>query len=98
LSWSMWYDYTTDSADTNAPAAFGVYELGDNQRNTLYYGSGNIRSRLLEHMRKREYPLTRYFRYERTESEERALEREEALLDEYIKRFGKPPTYAWRLG
>lgn len=98
LSWSPWYDYDTQSISNNAPPNLGVYELGDSLKNTVYYGSGNIQIRLLDHLNKRECPMARYFRYERTYSEESARKRERALLDEYKRRYGKLPMYNERLG
>lgn len=42
----------------------GVYELGDEEKITLYYGSGKIRTRLLEHLDQNEFSMARYFRFE----------------------------------
>mgnify|MGYP001031049538 CR=1 FL=1 len=98
MSFSSWYSYDTSSANLNAPTSYGVYELADSLHNTVYYGSGIIRTRLLDHLNKRECPMAQYFRYERTESEERARQRERALLDDYKTRNGKLPMYNERLG
>ena len=76
----------------------GVYELGDSSENTLYYGSGNIRTRLNDHLNKRECPRASYFRFEQISSGDAARRKEEKLLEEYKKIHGKYPMYNERMG
>lgn len=98
MSWSGWCDYNTSSVSRNAPTNIGVYEVGDSSKNTAYYGEGDIRARLLDHLNKREFPLGRYFRYESTNDKQRAVQRQNALLEEYKRRRGKYPIYNERKG
>jgi predicted GIY-YIG superfamily endonuclease len=76
----------------------GVYELGDENKNTVYYGSGRVKTRLLDHIIKKECPLARYYRVEMLNSETESRAREEALLAEYKRAHGKLPIYNERLG
>jgi hypothetical protein len=71
----------------------GVYELGDEVKNTVYYGSGKIKIRLLDHLNKKECPMARYYRLEffRTETECRTREKE--LLKDYKRTHDKLPMY-----
>jgi len=98
LSWSPWYDYNTEAVNKNASPNIGVYEVGDSLKNTVYYGEGGIKERLLYHLDKKELPLGRYFRFEVTNSKERAVQRQNALLEDYKKIYKKYPMYNERKG
>ena len=80
------------------PDELGVYELADESKNTVYYGSGKIKSRLLDHLNKRECPMARYYRFELFSTEEKCRAREKELLDEYKRKYGKLPMYNERMG
>jgi hypothetical protein len=75
------------------PDELGVYELVDEEKITLYYGYGKIRTKLLEHLKKKEFPLVRYFRFEKLETEEECILREQQLLQNYQEKFGILPLY-----
>jgi len=80
------------------PDDSGVYELGDEAKNTVYYGSGKIKTRLLDHLNKRECPLARYYRFELFPTEAECKRREKELLEEYKRIHGNLPMYNERLG
>lgn len=86
------------SVNNNAPPNIGVYEVAGSLKNTVYYGEGAIRARLLDHLNKRELPRGKYFRFEVTNSKRRAVQRQNALLEEYKKKYGKYPMYNERKG
>jgi len=46
---SEWWTYALSTV-AYCPDKLGVYELGDEERITVYYGYGKIRTRLLEHL------------------------------------------------
>lgn len=71
----------------------GVHELADEEKITLYYGYGEIRTKLLEHLKKKELPLVRYFRFEKLETDEECVLREQKLLHDYQGRFDILPLY-----
>jgi predicted GIY-YIG superfamily endonuclease len=78
---------------------FGVYELADDTRNTVYYGSGKVKTRLMDHLNKKECPLAKYYRHEYLDSEQASRTREEQLLREYkATHGGKLPMYNERIG
>jgi predicted GIY-YIG superfamily endonuclease len=97
LVWRKWEYYSNHFVGYD-PDKLGVYELDDKDKNTVYYGSGNIKSRLLDHLNKRECPLTRYYRFELFTTEVECRRREEELLKEYKQRHGKLPMYNERIG
>jgi hypothetical protein len=69
------------------PNELGVYELVDEEKMTLYYGYGNIRTKLLEHFKKKEFPLVKYFHFQKLETEEECALMEQKLLHEYQEKF-----------
>ena len=78
---------------------FGVYELGDDAKSTVYYGSGKLKTRLMDHLHKKECPLAKQYRHEYFGSEQASRAREEQLLGEYkATHGGKLPTYNERIG
>lgn len=80
------------------PDTWGVYELADDAKNTVYYGSGQLKTRLLDHLNKQECPLARYYRLERLSTEAQCRAREEELLKDYKAIHGRLPTYNERMG
>ena len=92
-----WWICSQALASTESDS-FGVYELGDENKNTVCYGSGKVKTRLLDHLNKKECPLARYYRVEMLNSEAESRAREEALLAEYKRVHGKLPTYNERTG
>jgi hypothetical protein len=80
------------------PDELGVYELGDESQNTVYYGKGKIKTRLMDHLNKKECPLARHYRYERCYTEVECERREKYLLEEYKRIHEKYPMYNERLG
>jgi hypothetical protein len=77
---------------------FGVYELGDDAQRTVYYGSGRMKTRLMDHLNKKECPMARYYRIEYLGSEQRSRAREAELLRDYQNTHGKLPMYNERIG
>lgn len=78
---------------------FGIYELGDDAKNTVYYGSGKVKTRLMDHLNKKECPLAKHYRHEYLDSEQASRTREEQLLSEYkAAHGGKLPMYNERIG
>ena len=97
MVWSDWYDYNEASVRKNAPANIGIYEVADSSVDTVYFGEGEIQSRLLEHLAKRELSLGRYFRHETTNNRDTAMSRQKEHLAAYRKIYGKLPMYNDRL-
>jgi len=89
---SKWWTYDP-SIIAYSPDELGVYELGDEAKTTVYYGSGKIRTRLLEHLNQNEFPMARYYRFELFGTEEECKVRVQQLLDDYKKRYDILPMY-----
>jgi hypothetical protein len=92
LGWGQWWSYTNDVVAYD-PDKLGVYELGDEAKNTVYYGSGMIKTRLLDHLNKKECPMARYYRFELFNTEAECKAREKELLEDYKQKHGKLPMY-----
>lgn len=94
MSLSGWHTYNP-SIIAYSPDKLGIYELGDGERITMYYGYGKIRTRLLEHLNRNEYPMARYFSFELLETEEECEARVQqlSLSHKYQKRYGILPHY-----
>ena len=98
MVWSQWWDYREGIVASDRDD-FGVYELADDNKNTLYYGSGKVKTRLLDHLNKKECPMTRYYRVEYYSYETECREKERQLLDAYKNSHnGKLPMYNERMG
>jgi len=93
----MWWEYKKAMASMD-PDKLGVYELGDKDKKTVYYGSGKIKTRLLDHLNKKACPLARYYRFDLFKTEEECKAREEELLKAYKQQHGKLPMYNERIG
>lgn len=97
MVFGQWWTYVA-SVVAHDPDELGVYELGDDAKNTVYYGSGKIKTGLLDHLNKKECPMARYYRLELFKTEEECKAREQQLLDDYKRRNGKLPIYNERTG
>ena len=97
MGWTQWWTYTKNVVAYD-PDKLGVYELGDENKKTVYYGSGKIKTRLLDHLNKKECPLARYYRYELFSTEEECRKREQELLEIYKGVYGKLPMYNEKIG
>jgi len=97
MTWSSWWSYNTTMVSSDRDD-FGVYELADDSKNTVYYGSGKVKTRLLDHLNKKECPMARFYRVEYFSTETECREREQKLLEEYKKAHGKLPMYNERIG
>ncbi len=81
------------------PSSPGVYEIGEYSKNPIYYGHGILSEKLKEHFEQKqsnpEYCFAKWkatwFRYEETESMEKAEEREKKLKHEHWMNFGYDP-------
>jgi hypothetical protein len=96
MTWSPWWGYREGMVSTDRDD-FGVYELADDDKNTVYYGSGKVRTRLLDHLNKNECAIAKLYRVEySTEAECRV--RELQLLEEYRETHDdKLPMYNEKL-
>lgn len=98
MVWGGWWHYIENVAQYE-PESLGVYELGDDSKNTVYYGSGVVKTRLLDHLRKKEYPMARYYRIELFPSERECRAREQQLLEDYKRGHNSDlPMYNERMG
>jgi len=86
---------------TSVENVYGVYELSNSKTDLskiTYIGRGKIRDELMRYL---DEPCTKssvYFRYEQTSSDERAQERERALLREFKEKYGRLPKCNERIG
>lgn len=92
MGWGKWWLYIKSIVSID-PDKLGVYELGDYLLNTVYYGSGKIKTRLLDHLNKKECPMAKNYRFELFNTEAECRAREKALLEEYQKKHKKLPMY-----
>jgi len=97
LGWGQWWTYSKDLV-AHDPDKLGVYELGDKSKNTVYYGSGKIKTRLSDHLNKKECPMARYYRFELFSTEAECRAREKELLEDYKRKHGKLPMYNEKIG
>lgn len=78
------------------PDVYGVYELANEAKSTVYIGEGKLRERLLAHFASSgcdPIPGVSYFRYEMTKSKKRCIQRQNALLAEYKRKYGQLPEF-----
>jgi hypothetical protein len=77
----------------------GVYELADDSKATVYYGSGQVKTRLLDHLNKKEWSLAKFYRVDYCSTEAECKTKEQQLLEAYKKEHnGQLPTYNKRTG
>jgi len=90
-----WSKYTKDHV-RDVPNIYGTYELADGDQNVVYIGEGKLYDRLTAHFAKGgsdPIPAVSYFRYEETRSKQRAEQKQNALLLEFKRKYGKLPKY-----
>jgi len=92
LEWEKWWSLTKRFVSIE-PNKLGVYELEDDLHNTVYYGSGKIKTRLLDHVNKKDCPMAKNYHFELINSKAECRAREKALLEEYQKNHEKLPRY-----
>ncbi|GAH17574.1 unnamed protein product, partial [marine sediment metagenome] len=74
---------------------FGCYELLATTVNVHYIGEGKVRDQLLSHFNGGNAPCpgTKFYRVEYTGSKEKAVQKQNALLKAYEKKYGRLPKY-----
>ena len=100
MSFSEWKVYINKNVD-EVPDVFGVYETSDNKTDLsqiTYIGRGRILTELKKYHDDPCIGPSTYFRYEQTSSDERAQERERALLREFEEKYGHLPRCNKRIG
>jgi hypothetical protein len=97
LARSIGDDITKDVVDFETDD-LSVYELAGNKYNTVYYGSGKLKTRLQDHLNKKECPMAGFYRFELFSTEAECRAREEQLLKDYEEKHGKLPMYNERIG
>lgn len=98
MTWSSWWSYNTTLVSSDRDD-FGVYELADDSKNTVYYGSGKVKTRLLDHLNKKECPMAKFYRVEYCSTETECKAKEQQLLEAYKNAHnGKFPMYNERIG
>jgi predicted GIY-YIG superfamily endonuclease len=97
MVWDKWWGYFERVVQTERDD-WGVYELADEAKNTVYYGSGMVRTRLLDHLNKKECPLARHYRVEMLGDEAQCRAKEEELLRQYKMVHGELPIYNEKIG
>jgi len=82
----------TDEAAKKAPSGAGAYELL--HKDTVVYigcSTSSIRSRIVEHRKRKTFMKVMYFRYRRVEWEEDARSLEAQLCRTFKKTYGDKP-------
>lgn len=92
MGWGKWWSYVKRIVSID-PDKQGVYELADPFYNTVYYGSGKIKTQLLDHLKKKKCPMAKNYRFELFSTEVECKEREKTLLEEYQKKHKKLPKH-----
>jgi hypothetical protein len=105
MTWSSWWSYNFTTIFKRslgvlyARERIGVYELADVNKDTVYYGSGKVKARLLDHLNKGEFPMAEFYRVEYCSTENDYRAKEQKLLEEYEKTHdGGLPIYNERIG
>jgi len=97
MTWSQWWGYRESIVSTDKDD-FGVYELIDGDEYVIYIGSGQVKTRLLDHLNKKEFPMAEQYRVEYCVTETECRIREQQLLQAYKNAHGKLPMYNERIG
>jgi hypothetical protein len=97
MGWSGWWTLAPELVIIELDI-LGVYELGDESKNTVYYGNGKLETRLQDHLNKKDCPLARKYRTESFPTEAQCKAREEELLRDYQKTHGRFPMYNEQIG
>ena len=92
MVFGYWLEYNLIMASTESDD-LGVYELADEHKNTVYYGSGKLKTELIDHLNRGEHSSVKFYRVEILGCDEKCSERLEALLVEYRKLHGHLSTY-----
>ena len=92
MGWGKWWSLTKSIVSIEDDK-LGVYELENSLHYTVYYGSGKIKTRLFDHLNKKECPMAKNYRFELFNTEAECRAREKALLEEYQKNHDKLPMY-----
>ena len=89
IRWSKFTEENLDRVDL----VYGVYELGDKDKNIIYIGQGVLSERLWAHKTSGKPCLkkARYFRFEKTGGKLRAEQRERAEMNSYEDQYGALP-------
>ena len=89
-----WSNYKKEQVQ-KVDNVFAVYELADKLNEVIYIGEGKLRERLLAHITSGSDPIptTSHFRFETTGSKTRCVQRQNALLAEFKRRYGRLPFY-----
>ncbi len=102
-----WSNYTIKNASSE-PDSYGVYEIGDIETGAiLFIGEGHIRSGLLAHTpdggRKKHISIIGTsivglygYRFELSNTKEKAKQRQKELLNEFKKTYGSAPRFNQR--
>lgn len=87
-----WSKFTNENLE-NVDAVYGVYELGDKNKNVIYIGQGVLSERLLTHKTSDKACLkkARHFRLEKTGGKQRAEQRERAEMNAYENKHNVLP-------
>lgn len=97
-NWAVYIEENVKKVDD----VFGVYQLSNSktvESQIRYIGRGKLRTELLRYVHGDECKSPSvYFRYEKTYSDERAQERERALLREFQRKYGRLPECNQRIG
>ena len=87
-----WSKFTKENLDRVDPV-YGVYELGDKNKNVIYIGQGILSERLWAHKTSDRpcFKKARYYRFQKTGGKERAEQRERAEMNVYEDQYGVLP-------
>ena len=92
MIWSQWWGYSAANISLD-PEGVGVYELGDEDKNTVYYGSGFIKIKMMYDYNTERCPMAKFYRFKLAGTEEESKVLERTLLAEYKNTHGKLPIY-----
>jgi len=93
-----WSYYTKENVRME-PDNYGVYEIGNsNTGEILYIGEGHVRTRLLVHFPDGSEPVVgaNGYRIELTSSKDRGVQRQNALLADFLRRHKRLPKFNQR--
>jgi hypothetical protein len=75
------------------PDKFGVYELTDTTKQTVYFGCGKIKTQLVKHTTQKDVPKAYFYRYQILPTEEECQAKAAELIASYEQKNGKKPLY-----
>ena len=96
-SWQVYIESNVKKVDD----VIGVYELSNSKTDMsaiTYIGRGKLRTELLRYLKEPCTGPSTYFRYEVLNSDERAQQRERALLKEFEDKYKRLPKCNQRIG